>query len=149
TPLVLYLLLANVTDLLWLGFAVAGLETPRPNSFFEASFGNLRVEMPYSHDLVPTFGWAALAALVVLAITRRAAPAAWAAALMVVHEACDLVCGFGHWILGPSTPTIGLNLYGRSPETALFIEAAFGAACTFWFVRARARAGRPLASSTV
>ena len=148
TPLALYLFLANAADFLWLGAAAVGLEAPVPRSLFEASFANLHVAMPFTHDLVPTMGWAVLAAAVVYAATRRGAPAGWAAALVVAHEACDLLSGFSHWILGPATPAIGLNLYGRAPEVALLLEAAFGAGCTWWFVRARARAGRPLSGST-
>lgn len=148
TPVGFYLFMANVSDLLWLVFAVWGLETPVPGSLFSASFSNLRVEMPYSHDLVPTLAWAALAALVAFAVWRRAAPAMWSAALVLTHEACDLLAGFSHWVWGPGTPTVGLDLYGRAPETALVIEALFGVACTWWYLRSRARAGRPVRPAT-
>lgn len=148
TPVAFYLAAANAPDLLWLGLAAAGLETPAPNSLFEASFAALRVDMPYSHDLVTSFGWAVAAALIAFALFRRRAPALWSFTLILVHEACDLLAGFSHWVFGPGTPAVGLNLYNRAPEAALFLEAAFGAACTWWYLRARTRAGRPVAPAT-
>jgi hypothetical protein len=147
-PLWLYLLAAGWQDLLWLGLAIAGLEVPQPGSPLEATFQNLRVEMTYSHDLLPTLWWAAVFALLGLIIARNRRAAFWCGALVIIHTLTDLVTGFPHHVFGPDSATVGLNLYGRLPELSIVAEAVFGAACVGWFSRARARAGRPLFPGT-
>ena len=156
-PVWLLLATANLPDLLWLVLAAVALEAPHPASVLDASFANLTVEMTYSHDLVPALGLAALAAagtylLTVQSTATRAvasAAGAWCGALVLGHEASDLVAGFEHHMAGPRSPSIGLNLYGQAPELALVLEALLGAACVAWFTRARARDGRPLSRTTV
>lgn len=138
TPVWLFLLAANVSDFIWLVLAFAGLEAPRPASMFAASYSNLVVGMPYSHDLVPALGLALAIGVLSVLLTRSATAAGWCAALVVIHELCDFISGFEHRLLGPGTKRVGLDLYHRSPELALVLEAAFGAVCTWWFVRYRA-----------
>jgi hypothetical protein len=147
-PVWLLLLAANVSDFIWLLLAALGLEAPRPGSMLEATYQNLAVEMPYSHDLVPALALAAVMAVAGFALTRHAATAAWCGALVLVHEACDFLSGFRHRVLGPGTPDLGLDLYHRAPEIALAIEALFGAACVFWFLRARRAEGRAISPAT-
>jgi hypothetical protein len=156
-PVWLLLAAANLPDLVWLILAAVGLEAPSPASVLDASFANLTVEMTYSHDLAPAFGLAAIAAagayIVTLQSTATRAVAAvagaWCAALVLGHEASDLVAGFEHHMAGPRSPSIGLDLYRQAPELALVLEALLGAACVAWFTRARAREGRPLSRATV
>src|ERR671933_328038 len=125
-----------------------GVEAPQPKSLLAASFLNLRVEMTYSHDLVSSGVLAVGAAALGYVITRRRAVALWCLALVVAHEACDLVVGFPHHVLGPASAGVGLGLYGRAPEVAFGLEAVFGASCVAWFRRARARRGRPVSRRT-
>jgi hypothetical protein len=147
-PLWVFLLAANLSDFAWLLFALLGLEAPRPDSMFAASFRDLEVQMPYSHDLVPAGLWALVAGAIAWGVTRSRAAMVWCAALVVFHEACDLVAGFEHHILGPSTASVGLDLYGRAPEAAILLEAALGAGCVLWFLRQRAASGRPVSIPT-
>ncbi len=147
-PLWLFMVAGSLQDLVWVALGLAGVEAPRPSSLLETSFLNMRVEMTYSHDLLPALLWCAVMAGVGYAITRRGAVAAWCAALVGIHEISDVVAGFQHHVLGPSTPIFTTNLYGRAPELAILIEAAFGAACVWWFIRARAASGRPISRST-
>ncbi len=147
-PVWLWMAAANLPDFVWLVLAALGLETPRPTSILQASFANLRVDMRYSHDLLPLLGLAALAGGAAYLLTRDHRVAGWCVALVVLHEMCDLLAGFPHHVVGPDSALIGLNLYGRAPELALLLDAGVGAACVWWFVRAEARAGRRVAPGT-
>lgn len=143
-PLWLLLLCANLADFLWIALGFAGLEAPEPSSMLEATFGNMKVEMPFSHDLLPTLALAGVTSAVVWLGWRRGPLAAWCGALVVLHLVCDLVCGFRHNVAGPQTPAIGMNLYGAAPMTAIVLETVFGALCVAWFLWAERRAGRPI-----
>lgn len=143
-PLSLFLVAALLLDFLWLGFALFGLEAPHPPGMFDATLIGLQVEMTWSHDLIPVIGWALLMAAAAFAITRSSAVAMWCGALVVVHEISDWIGGFTHHVYGPESMALGLGLYSRVPELSLLFEAALGVACTWWFVRARAKEGRPV-----
>jgi hypothetical protein len=129
TPLWLLLLCANLADFAWLALALAGLEAPQPTSILDASFQAIRVEMRFSHDALPTLLGALAVGVAVYLFRRRAAEALVCAALVAGHLLCDLLAGYPHHLDGASTAQIGLGLYQSAPVAALFIEAAFGAAC--------------------
>lgn len=146
-PFWLFLLAANLLDFAWLAFALAGPEMPAPGSMFEATFHNIRVEMPYTHDGFAVGVWVLVGFGLGFAVTRQIAPALWCGALVIVHELCDLLSGFEHYLYDDVFP-IGLNLYGRAPELALVFEAAFGGVCVWWYLRARAAQGKPVSVAT-
>ncbi len=132
-----FLLIASILlDILLVAFVLSGIEVMEPGpdtgkSIFESTI----INATYSHDLVPVLGWCALAGLAGLAITRDWRIGLWGVALVAVHEICDLISGFPHYIMGPETKEIGLGLYYTSPLSALAIELILGLVCVWWFVK--------------
>jgi len=143
-PFWLLLLCANVPEFLWLALALAGVEAPEPASLLDATFANLRVDMTISHNLVPALAQGAVVGGIVLGVWRRPAIAAWCAGLVVFHVLSDYVVGFEHQLLGPGSPPVALNSYGRAPHAAILVELAFSVACILAYHRSEERAGRPV-----
>jgi len=143
-PLWLLLLAANVPEFLWLALALAGIEPVQPASLLDATFPSLQVQMTWSHNLVPGLVQGAIVFALVQAIWRDRALALCCGALTIVHVLCDLVVGFQHQLLGPDSPQVSLDTYGRMPQLAILIELAFALACIHLFLRNEAARGRPL-----
>ena len=143
-PLWLLLVCANVPEFLWLALALAGIEPTVPASLLDATFPNLKVQMTYSHNLVPGLVQGAIVFAVVQAIWRDRALALWCGALTIVHVLCDLVVGFKHELLGPDSPQVSLDTYGHMPVLAIAIELCFALACVCFYLRSEVRRGRPL-----
>ncbi len=143
-PIAWLLLAANFPDFVWVALGFAGIETPHPVSILDATFANIRVQMTFSHDVLPILVQSAAFAAVVLLAGRGRRLAAWCAALVVLHLGCDLVSGFEHHLWGPGSPSIGLDTYGRAPHVALLIEAMTSFACVFYYDRSCRERGRPL-----
>lgn len=132
-PLWLLLFSAIGLDIIWIFFATIGLETPTPTSWLDATLMNMRVDMPYSHDLLPLIGWTFLFLILGWAVTREWTIGYWCAALVVVHWLCDFVVGFEHHVIGNDGINLGLNLYNTHPIVGLMIEACFAAICIIIF----------------
>ena len=143
-PLWLLLLCANLAEFLWLALALAGVEPAEPASILDATFQNLKVHMTYSHNLVPNLALATAVGGLVFWRYRQTALAGWCALLVASHVWCDYIVGFPHEILGPDSPSIGLNSYGRFPHIAILIELLFALACVTYYAWAEHRAGRPV-----
>lgn len=143
-PLWLLLVAANVPEFLWLLLALLGIEPVSPPSLLDATFPNLQVAMIYSHNLLPGILQGVIVFGLVQLFYRDLPLAIWCGALTVVHVLCDLVVGFTHELLGPDSPLVSLNTYGRAPHLAILIELAFALACIFYFQRSEKRAGRPI-----
>jgi membrane-bound metal-dependent hydrolase YbcI (DUF457 family) len=143
-PYWLLLLCAQVPEFLWLALSLAGVERPHPDSMLDATFPGLSVEMIYSHNLVPALAQAALVGAIVLAVTRRRDVAAWCAGLVVVHVLCDYLVGFDHQVLGPTSPSVALDSYGRFPHAAILFELVFSLALVLAYHAMEARRGRPV-----
>lgn len=135
------LVASNIADLVMVVLVAIGIETMVPSSMFEATLENLRVDMTYSHDLLPALLWTLGVGAIGYAFTRDTATAIWSALLVAFHEVCDLVSGFYHYVFMADTPRVGLALYTRAPEAALTIEVALGVVCVWYFVRSRDRRG--------
>lgn len=148
-PLWLLLVCANVPEFLWLTLALAGVEPITPASLLDATFPNIDVHMTYSHNLVPAFVQGAIVCAVVQAIWRDRPLALWCGGLTVVHVLCDLVVGFPHQLLGPDSPQVSLDTYGRAPVLAIAIELIFALGCVFAYLRSESRRGRPVARRRV
>lgn len=147
-PLWLFLLASQFLDFLMLGLASAGVETLTPPQLADLSFAGMRADMPLSHDLLPVAGWAAGFALLAWGLTRHRAAALWCAALVVVHELCDLVVGFKHGLHGEQPAQLGLNLYTQAPVAGLLVEAGLCAAIVWWLAARRRQEGLPLPRAT-
>ncbi|HZP10860.1 MAG TPA: hypothetical protein VFB36_00420 [Nevskiaceae bacterium] len=145
-PLWLLLVCANVPEFLWLALALCGVEPTQPASLLDATFSNLEVHMTYSHNLIPGIVQGVIVFAIVQAIWRDRALALWCGALTIVHVLCDVFVGFKHELLGPHSPQISLDTYGRMPQVAIAIELAFALACIHYFLRSEARHGRPLSN---
>lgn len=147
-PLWLLLICAQLGDLLWLVLTLAGIEKAEPHDILDVSMLGLQTEMLWSHGLATVLLQAALVAAVVFAAYKDRALAAWCGALVVGHLLCDFVCGWKHEIAGAGSLRAGLGMYESSPSifAAYAIEAAFGAACVWWFVRRRDEAGERLST---
>ena len=132
-PLWLLLFASIFLDLLMITLVLLGVETMAPPEGIKPSLAAMRVDMTFSHDVVPVLLWSAAIAGFAWWWTRRLAIAAWAAVLVLLHEIADFVSGFPHFVLGPGTREVGLGLYFRAPLLALAIELAVGLACVWWF----------------
>jgi hypothetical protein len=137
-PLWLLLLCAQVPEFLWLLLALAGVEPTEPRSILDATFSNLKVDMRYSHDLLPTLGQAVTVAALVFAVWRKADVALVCGGLTLFHSLCDYGVGFEHHLNGPGTMNVALNSYGRFPHLAIAIELAF-ALTMVWLFRGSRR----------
>jgi len=140
------LIASNLADFVMLVLVVVGIESMEPSSMFDATLENLRVDMTYSHDILPALGWTVGVGAFAFVIWRDMPTAIWSAILVAFHEVCDLVSGFDHYIFTEESPRLGLALYTNAPELALAIEAALGIACVWWFTRSRAQRSAPISS---
>lgn len=116
---------ALLLDLLLGLFVLAGWERVLvPADFASAHY--LEFDFPWSHGLVATLLWSALAAALAavgfLALGRGAAAAWIAAAAVASHWVCDAVEHVrGLPLLGPDSPRVGLGLW-QAMGWALLLE---------------------------
>ena len=146
-PFWLLLLCANVPEFLWLLLALFKVEPVSPPSLMDATFQNLQVAMTYSHNLVPGFVQGVVVGGLVYAWFRNRALAFWCGFLTTFHVLSDLVVGFEHQLLGPTSPRVSLDTYGTMPHVAVAIELAFSIACVYWYQLSERRRGRALPRS--
>ncbi|MGK0358553.1 MAG: hypothetical protein ACI9U2_000842 [Bradymonadia bacterium] len=139
--LLFFLVISQLPDLMWQVFHFLGLEPTAPANPMSASLQSMQVEMTYSHDLLPTLGWIALAIVAGRALFGTWRTGWMAGALIVAHAACDALSGHPHFLFGPDTHQIGLGLYKTAPYLALAIEAAFTLVVMIWVLRTDAKAG--------
>jgi len=107
-------------------------------------FYEMQTDMTYSHDLLPVAIWTVAFATFAWLLFRRLDVALWAALLVVIHEAFDLLVGFKHFVFGQGSAEVGLGLYSSAPLIGLVIETLICACIVWWFVRVRAKNGRPV-----
>lgn len=139
--LLFYLVISQLPDLLWHVLHFVGLEPTGPGNPMLASLDNMQAEMTYSHDLLPTLGWIALAILAGRVLFKRWQPGWAAGALIIVHALCDSLSGHTHYVFGPDSAEIGLGLYRTAPYLALALEGAFIMAVMAWVRRTDIKAG--------
>ena len=143
-----YLVASQLPDFLWLMFDRMGLEPTEPTNLMATSLDSIEVEMTYSHDLLPMFGWIGLIILIGRALFGSWGPGLVGGLLVVVHAATDYVGGFPHNVFGPDSHSVGLGLYASAPYVAVTLEALFTAAAMVWVFRVDARDGITLDRAT-
>jgi hypothetical protein len=143
-PLWVFLLCANLTDFLWLFVAFWGYEVPTPPSFWEGSFYNIEVEMPYTHELPGTLVLTLITGLLAYFFYRNFSVAFWCAGLVFLHFLCDLLSGFQHYCCGTNSFILSLSLYEKAPFLAVALEALFGACCLIYFEATLKKQGKAL-----
>ena len=100
-PLWLLLFASIFLDLLMITLVLLGVETMAPPEGVKPSLAAMRVDMTFSHDVVPVLLWSVAIAGFAWWWTRRLAIAAWAAALVLLHEVADFVSGYGFTSVKP------------------------------------------------
>ena len=140
-PFWLLLLCANLAEFFWLLLALAGVEPTSPSSLFDASFQGLKVDMIYSHNLVPNLILGLLVFLFVILKYKDRKLALWCALLTCLHVWCDYIVGFEHQVLGKDSPSIGLNSYLHFPYLAIGIELLFAYLCLIYYFLADYKSG--------
>jgi hypothetical protein len=115
-------ILTQILDFIMIALVLAGVESIEPRSFMHASFANMRVEMTYSHDILPVMVITLIVARVTAAIFRSWLLGLWAIGLITLHEIMDLLVGFHHYWFGPDGTPLGLGLYNRLPVLGIGIE---------------------------
>ena len=143
-----YLVASQLPDFLWLMFDRMGLEPTEPTNLMATSLDSIEVDMTYSHDLLPMFGWIGLIILIGRALFGRWRPGLVGGLLVVVHAATDYVGGFPHNVFGPDSHSVGLGLYASAPYVAVALEALFTVVAMAWVFRVDARDGITLDRAT-
>jgi hypothetical protein len=118
------LLAAQLVDVAWAAFILLGIERFHLDPSLPSNPLVLD-HMPYTHSLVATVGWAALAGVAVAATVRGDAVRAAVATALVVcsHWALDVIVHRPDMtVLGPE-PRLGLALWNR-PVLAFVVEIA-------------------------
>jgi hypothetical protein len=121
-------------DLIWPVFVLLGLETvriaPGHTAFTPLDF----VSYPWSHSLVMSAVWGAVAGVVAARACRSAAAGAIVAAVVVSHWILDAVSHAPDMPVWPYGPRVGLGLWNSIPAT-LIIEGAIFAIAIAAYVR--------------
>ena len=147
-PFWLFLLATQVLDFIMIAFVLMGIESILPPQFLQASFMNMRVDMTFSHDLLPVLGWSIALAVVAGIVFNNRMVALWVFALMILHELFDTAIGFKHYIFGPETQSFGFNLYNTQPVLGIIIEALICFGIVTWYAKKRSDQGTPISRST-
>ena len=146
-PFWMFLLAAQFLDFIMIAFVLMGIESLSPHQFFQASFLNMRVDMTFSHDLLPVLGWSVGLAIFAGIVCKNVLAAVWAFSLCILHELFDLAVGFKHYIFGSNTMAFGLNLYNTQPIIGIIIEALVCFGILTWYLKKRSDQGEPLSKN--
>ena len=131
---------AQLVDYGWDAFVLTGIEHARIVPGLPSNPLDL-YHMPYSHSLVATLVWSAVAALLVFLVRRSAKLAAVVAFAVASHWLLDLIVHRQDLPLaGDDTMKLGAGLWNQ-PVLALVVElAVLFAAAAFYVRRTRANA---------
>jgi len=134
-PLAMWLVAAFGLDVLWPLLLMAGLETvridPGNTAFTPLDF----VSYPWSHSLLMSVAWGALAAVVATRLWPGARAGLLVAAVVVSHWVLDFVSHRPDLPLWPGSARYGLGLWNSVPAT-LVVEGALFAVALAAYVRA-------------
>jgi hypothetical protein len=123
-PLWVFILAAQLVDVAWAIFILTGVERFSLDPSLPSNPLVLD-HMPYTHSLVATLGWAALAAAAVVGAGYGSARAALAVALVVVsHWGLDVLVHRPDMTIAGGEPKLGLGLWNQ-PSLAFALEVLF------------------------
>ena len=139
--LLYFLVISQLQDLLWFTFHYLGLEPTDPSDAFDATLGNMAVDMLYSHDLLPLLFWLAIVFVIGKLLFKSAQIGLVSMALVSIHFVLDFFSGHMHHLFGADTMETGLGLYASSPYLAILIEAIFSVGAFLYFFREETKKG--------
>ena len=139
--LLYFLIISQLQDFLWFTFHYLGLEPTNPSDAFDATLGNMAVEMLYSHDLLPQLFWLAIVFLLGKLLFKNTKIGLVSVALVSIHFVLDFFSGHMHHLFGADTMKAGLGLYASKPYLAISIEALFSIAAIWYFFREETKKG--------
>lgn len=131
-PLWIFVLAAQLVDVAWAIFILTGIERFHLDPTLPSNPLVLE-HMPYTHSLVATLAWAALAAVAVAAAGYGSGRAALAVAAVVTsHWLLDVLVHRPDMTITGSDPKLGLGLWNQ-PTLAFALEILFlaGAAAIY------------------
>ena len=131
-PLWVFILAAQLVDVAWAIFILTGIERFHLDPALPSNPLVLE-HMPYTHSLVATLAWAALAAAAVTAAGYGSARAAFAVAAVVTsHWLLDVLVHRPDMTITGGEPKLGLGLWNQ-PTLAFAVEILFlaGAAAIY------------------
>jgi len=143
----------QLVDVLWAAFVLGGIEHARIVPGFTASNDLDLWDMPYTHSLVGTVAWAALALVVSWFVRReptRTGDALVIAAAVASHFVADLVVHVPDLpvTLGGATK-LGFGLWRARPVALVVEVGAFAAAAWWWWWPRRTNPGAPVAGAVL
>jgi hypothetical protein len=126
-------LAAQLVDVLWAAFVLLGVEHLRLDPALPSNPLDL-YHMPFTHSLLGSLGWGALASGVAWRALRDGAAAAAIGATVVAHWFLDLLVHRPDLPLWPGSAKLGLALWNR-PLAALALELALLLGSAWWLSR--------------
>jgi hypothetical protein len=130
-----WLAAVQFVDLLWPLFLLAGLEhvriVPGITAFTPLDF----YDYPITHSLIGTLGWAALFAVVWMAVRGRSVTAVLLAGAVLSHWVLDVIAHRPDMPVLPTGPYLGLGLW-HSVSATLVVELTMFAAGLAIYVHA-------------
>lgn len=135
---------AQLVDLAFFTFAIAGVEHLRVVAGITAMNPMDLYDMPYTHSLLATGLWSLGFGIVIWAMLRSLVAGLWAALVAGSHWFVDLLVHRPDLTLAGDPPKLGLGLWDW-PMVAIPLELALtGAAFLFYLRRTRGPVGPPL-----
>lgn len=131
--LLYFLIVSQLQDFLWFLFHYLGLEPTSPHDAFDATLGNMYIDMLYSHDLIPQIIWMLIIFLVGKLLFKSNKIGLVGVLLLLGHFVLDFFSGHPHHIFGEDTHEVGLGLYASAPYLAIGIEAVFCVIALWYF----------------
>jgi hypothetical protein len=132
-------LAAQLADLLWPNFVLAGVETfaisPGATAVTPLDF----ISYPYSHSLLALAGWGVLVALLYQAKHAASGGALVVAGTVISHWVLDVISHRPDMPLGLGETRLGLGLWYSLPATLVVEGAMFGGAIALYASATRAR----------
>jgi hypothetical protein len=134
---------AQLVDFAFFGFALAGIENMRISPGMTAMNPMDLYDMPFTHSLVGSFGWAVGFALILYSMTREWMPALLGGAVVLSHWFLDLLVHAPDLTIAGSPPKLGFGLWNH-PLIEMPLEIVLVLGSAWSFTRARQPARQPL-----